>query len=633
MEESFPNDTSLLNNSIISSNSIDSDRDIINSNNDLSTYAKNENKDTSLRKKLASWAIEENITQNSFKKLLEILRNENDLTPFHNLPKDPRTMLLTPSNLTSIKMNTGSFHYFGIAQSINILINQCGVSLLNCTSFELAVNIDGLPISKSSSNCLWPILVQIKSIEVLKKYVLMVALYHGNGKPENPNEYLKEFVNEAIYLTTNGIFINNQKYDLKIKVIICDTPAKSYILNVKSHTGYYSCTKCKVEGCLINKILCFSHTNAMKRTDVEFRQQHDEDYHKGMTILTNLPHFDMIKDVILDYMHLICLGVMKRLITHKKYGWVYGKQPYKLSYRQVESISNKIKNLNKYIPVEFPRKGRSLEECPRFKATEFKLILLYTGPVIFKQILAKKNYYHFLTLHVATLIMCSNEFCKKIDMVNYAKDLMKCFVETSIDIYDQDFVSYNVHNLLHIHEDVIRFGNLNEFSAFPFENYMMQLKKMIRKKEKPLEQIIRRVFEYNNIPRLENQFENNIVAKEYYIGLLLPNCVGQYKELKLKSCVFKLNTADCYVQMFDNDIVKICNITYYNNIICIIGQKFLEKKSFFMKPCDSAILGIYIVSLDKLSSLKIYSLVDIKCKLMLLPYEDNNAVIFPLLHM
>lgn len=175
IEENFLNDISLLNNSMISSNSVDNDN-IINNNNDLSTCAKNKDKDTSLRKKLASWAIEENITQSSFKKLLEILRNENDLTSFHNLPKDPRTMLFTPSNLTSVKMSTDSFYYFGIAQSINILINQCGVFLPNCTFFELAINIDGLPISKSSSNCLWPILVQIKSIEVLKKYVLMVAL-------------------------------------------------------------------------------------------------------------------------------------------------------------------------------------------------------------------------------------------------------------------------------------------------------------------------------------------------------------------------------------------------------------------------------------------------------------------------
>lgn len=59
---------------------------------------------------------------------------------------------------------------------------------------------------------------------------------------------------------------------------------------------------------------------------------------------------------------------------------------------------------------------------------------------------------------------------------------------------------------------------------------------MIKKKEKPFEQIIRRVSEYNNISRLKNHSENNIVAKEHYNGPLLPNCLGQYKELKLNSC-------------------------------------------------------------------------------------------------
>jgi hypothetical protein len=70
--------------------STDNNRDIINSNNNLS-----KNKDIPLQKELALWAIGENITQSSLKNLLEILRHENDLTSFHNLPKDPRTMLFT----------------------------------------------------------------------------------------------------------------------------------------------------------------------------------------------------------------------------------------------------------------------------------------------------------------------------------------------------------------------------------------------------------------------------------------------------------------------------------------------------------------------------------------------------------
>lgn len=94
-----------------------------------------------------------------------------------------------------------------------------------------------------------------------------------------------------------------------------------------------------MEGCLVNNVLCFPQTNIIKRTDVEFRQQHDENYYKGITILTSLSHFHMIKDIILKYMHLICLGVMKRLITHKKYGWVLGKQSYKLLYKPLDKYN------------------------------------------------------------------------------------------------------------------------------------------------------------------------------------------------------------------------------------------------------------------------------------------------------
>ena len=35
---------------------------------------------------------------------------------------------------------------------------------------------------------------------------------------------------------------------------------------------------------------------------------------------------------------------------------------------------------------------------------------------------------------------------------------------------------YNVHGLIHIAEDVKRFGPLDSYSAFPFENYLGHLK-------------------------------------------------------------------------------------------------------------------------------------------------------------
>lgn len=57
------------------------------------------------------------------------------------------------------------------------------------------------------------------------------------------------------------------------------------------------------------------------------------------------------------------------------------------------------------------------------------------------------------------------------------------------------YISQNVHNLLHICECVKAYEPLDKFSAFRFENYMMTIKKMIRKGEKPLQQLARRMSE------------------------------------------------------------------------------------------------------------------------------------------
>lgn len=87
-----------------------------------------------------------------------------------------------------------------------------------------------------------------------------------------------------------------------------------------------------------------------------------------------------------------------------------------------------------------------------------------------------------MSLHVATSILC-NANSKK--YINYAKSLMKYFVKTFIILYGKDQVSYNVHNLLHICDDVARFGTLDQFGAFIFENYL-QSKEIIKKTRKTI---------------------------------------------------------------------------------------------------------------------------------------------------
>lgn len=70
-------------------------------------------------------------------------------------------------------------------------------------------------------------------------------------------------------------------------------------------------------------------------------------------------------------------------------------------------------------------------------------------------------------------------------------------------------MSYNFHNLLHICADVRKYGALDEFSAFRFENYMSNIKKMLRKNEKPLQQLSRRYAEINNCNLPINKQKNS----------------------------------------------------------------------------------------------------------------------------
>lgn len=75
---------------------------------------------------------------------------------------------------------------------------------------------------------------------------------------------------------------------------------------------------------------------------------------------------------------------------------------------------------------------------------------------------------------------------------------------TSIYIYGSHSITSNVHNLIHVTDDVIRFGNLNNISTYPFENRLVMLTSKLKKCNKPLEQIARRISEIKMVTDKED---------------------------------------------------------------------------------------------------------------------------------
>ena len=569
---------------------------------------------------LRSWAIENNITGLALRNLLSIVK-----LYYNSLPLDPRTLLNTPRKIDIKYIEPGFYYHMGIEKGLYFLLKNSSGTCKNSVC-EVLINIDGLPISKSSSSQLYPILM---SLFPHNNIVTTIGLYHGVEKPNSSNTFLRDFVNEAKHLTINGFTFKNKYFQFKIKGFVCDAPAKSFVKCIKGHTGYFSCSKCHQEGQFTNNKMFFPDIDFTLRTDDDFLNLVDEEHHTGNTILQEIPYLGLVSSFPLDYMHLHCLGVMKKLLVSI---WIKGKPPVKLRSQKILQISEKLLMQSKNIPNEFCRKPRGLQEANRWKATELRQFLLYSGIVVLYSVIPKKYYDNFLALHLSTFILCnpkSNE-----TQLDYAHSLLIYFVKSFKILYGQENMSHNVHNLLHVVDDVRLFGCLDNYSAFPFENYLQVLGNLIRKPGKPVQQIVNRLFEaeYANKNVLGCKAKRYGAHKPHDKGPLTVNSFSpQFLEYYFSDFILKSSPPNNCCGLKNGTIVLIENIATGSDSIVIIGKRFKNIENFFINPCPSLHFKIFkVFNLD--SELQCWSIKDLDVKFVKLDLYENSFVVLPLLH-
>ena len=99
-------------------------------------------------------------------------------------------------------------------------------------------------------------------------------------------------------------------------------------------------------------------------------------------------------------MHLMCLGVMKKLLLL----WIRGLLKCRLGPQANLRLSGALLSLGSYIPKEFARKPRVMDTVERWKTTEFRLFLLYTGPIALAGRVAKEMYNFMLLMDDPTIL-------------------------------------------------------------------------------------------------------------------------------------------------------------------------------------------------------------------------------------
>jgi hypothetical protein len=121
-------------------------------------------------------------------------------------------------------------------------------------------------------------------------------------------------------------------------------------MNIATHNAYYNCIKCTTRGTWVGNViasssqaktagrLTFPELDAPLRTDESFRTGAQlKHYNKdGKTsVIEELLH-DLIGDVVLDYMHLVCICVKKKELKV----WVSGKfDDLRFSVETIREIS------------------------------------------------------------------------------------------------------------------------------------------------------------------------------------------------------------------------------------------------------------------------------------------------------
>lgn len=229
---------------------------------------------------------------------------------------------------------------------------------------------------------------------------------------------------------------------MTIRCVICDSPARSFVKCTKGFNAYFGCSKCMQEGDYINHRMVFLEmASANLRTDENFVNQENEEHHIGRSIFERA-NVRMISQFPLDYMHLVCLGVVRRMFHYFVHG---NNKAIKFSSTDIIEISEALCNISAWVPSDFARKTRSLEELERWKATELRLFLLYVGPVILRNYIPENYVLHFNSLHCAIRILCHKNDC--ITNNEYAKNLLIYFVSTSKILYGKDFCVSNVHTI------------------------------------------------------------------------------------------------------------------------------------------------------------------------------------------
>lgn len=488
---------------------------------------------------------------------------------FRKLPKSCKTLLKVYSTIPQeIKSKSGhDYFYMGLEEQLNFILKLYPESdVKKHDTLLITVNNDGLPLFKSNNISCWPLLVRIDNFR--PKKVFPVAVTAGPGKPHDL-EYVNDFINEARQLMINGFVFQGKKYLLGINAVVCDAPARAHVKHVRQYSAKFGCDQCESKGFYDGKRMIWPRTsNLPLRTDASFRAKSQPDHHKNDGKETPFLQLsiDMVRSFPPDFMHQGG-GCIKKLLMWNVLGPKTsgtGRPKCRMSTTNIVKLNKRMTQMREFIPNCFSRKPRSFHDFAYFKATELRLLQLYTAKIVFKNLMAsKKIYQNLVTYNTVCALLVDDRTAQPYS--DFCQLVMQQFVDGCEEIYGSSFLVYNVHAQLHFPEVAKTHGSIDNVSAYAFESKLGEFKKMVRSSHRPIVSLMKGI-------QKQQATEGEVKTRQAI-------------------CIYTKAPNNIYINIQENKCYQAI-ISHRESVTCI---EFLDPSPFYTYPIDSRKIGCYRV--------------------------------------
>ena len=313
------------------------------------------------------------------------------------------------------------------------------------------------------------------------------------------NDFFEPVVSEFNSLSEAGIpWIQEDGNQVQCRFfphfLITDAMARCECLSMKSPAAYYGCTLCLHPGVFADGAVRFPIwppvPNPELRTDQGIKNDMVEATEegreirgvKGASCFMNLNYFDLAKDVPIDDLHPLFLGV-----TESHIGELILRNI--ITPQKLKTISRRIRCLR--TPTFISRKPRGLNKRRNYNGTEWRNLLLYYIIPCSQGLQIPDRYLNHLQLLAKGVFLCSKEGVTN-EELDVAENCLREYVQQYELFFGRGAMKFNIHVLLHAVACVRRFGPFYCQSTMHFESWNHRMTKTVKAGKGACDQIVTR---------------------------------------------------------------------------------------------------------------------------------------------